>query len=210
MVAGVLLGLGSLLTLGKLTLVSMEVLLRLLAGCCLVGVLIPWRWTGAAWGFERLEWHLFLIMGVGPTVFAALLTVNRTFHGPLLNEPYVIHDIVSTGYVWRVHLVDDALEERPGAREFYGSPAATPGDTLWIVTARGALGMPVVVERRVGLQRMRMFSSISKGNLRRNSPACPVTVPLACKRISPPKAAPSPTMSRGTPAPSNRARMGTR
>ena len=54
MALGIILGLAALLLVGKLTLVPLSHLLRALAPCCAVLLLVPFRFTAIKLGLEKL------------------------------------------------------------------------------------------------------------------------------------------------------------
>lgn len=67
---------------GMRTFIGMMALSKVLAVLAFTGNLLPYSWSGARLGMERLEWFLFNVLAVGPLLFSALLWVNYGVTGP--------------------------------------------------------------------------------------------------------------------------------
>lgn len=150
MALGVIITLAVMLWVGKLTLVPLDLLLRSLALCCVVLLLVPFRFTAYRLGMERLEWVLFNVLGLGPLVFSGLLLLNFLWHDAPDCAMHTIEHSSQTSLFYRVELEDGGFSAFPGAREFNASDGSlVRARTLRICTARGALGPAVVVEREL-------------------------------------------------------------
>jgi hypothetical protein len=148
MAAGIIVMLAALLLLGKLTLVPLLHLLRALALCCVLLLLIPFRFTAHRLGLERLEWVLLNVLGIGPLVFSTGLALNFLVHG---EERCATHGIVGATFselFYRVELEGGHFSAFPGAREFQTDiTEQTDARSMRICTARGLFGADVVTER---------------------------------------------------------------
>lgn len=65
------------------TFISGDFLLRWLALFSAIGCLLPYARSGLRMGMERLEWFFFNLVGVGPLMLSAFLTINHWVHGPV-------------------------------------------------------------------------------------------------------------------------------
>jgi len=65
------------------TFISGDHLLRWLTLFCAIGCLLPYARSGLRMGMERLEWFFFNLVGVGPLMLSAYLTINHWVHGPV-------------------------------------------------------------------------------------------------------------------------------
>lgn len=146
MALGILSTVVALLTWGKEVLQPVPVLLRALAGCCLVGLVLPYRWTGALLRLDRAEWRLLWALGIGPTLFTLGSGMHRYLHGPVTCTEHRVVHVLATGFIWRIELEDGTLADHPLAREHYLDPGLVPGDTCRICLARGLFGGAVMVD----------------------------------------------------------------
>ena len=150
MVAGTLSVMGVLLVVGKLTLVPLSHLLRLLAFCCVVLLLVPFRFTATRLGLEPFEWVLLNVLGIGPLIVSGALMLNWGLHGPTHCDTLRILRASHTDLFYRVELEDGRFAAFPSALEFASDP---PGQlharSLHICTARGLLGADVVTSREL-------------------------------------------------------------
>ncbi|MCB9170395.1 MAG: hypothetical protein H6594_08610 [Flavobacteriales bacterium] len=147
MALGILTALAALLTFGKIIVAPISTSLRWLVGSCLIGLLVPHAWSGARLGLERSEWRFLWALGIGPSLFALGLVLNQMFHGPVHCVDHPVERVVNTGFVWRVDLMDGALEAYPLAREHYLDPGLARGDDYPVCEATGLFGGRVVVHR---------------------------------------------------------------
>ena len=65
------------------TFINGDHLLRWLALFCAIGTLVPYAHSGLRMGMERMEWFLFNLVGVGPLMLSAFITINHWVHGPV-------------------------------------------------------------------------------------------------------------------------------
>lgn len=150
MAAGIIVGLGAGLWIGKLTLVPLGTLLRAAAFCCVVLLLIPFRFTATKLRLERLEWVLLNVLGIGPLVFSAALSSNYFIHGRERCRTHRIDQAAYSELFYRVELEGGSFSAFPGAREFQVDPEEQlNARRLRICTSRGALGADVVTRREL-------------------------------------------------------------
>ena len=148
MALGMIGTLAALLLVGKLTLVPLSTLLRTLALCCVVLLLIPFRFTAYRWGMERFEWILFNVLGLGPIVFSGALLLNFFWYQEPMCRTHAILRSTQTALFYSVELEGDAFAAFPGAREFGASEGKLiRAKAVSLCTARGILGADVVVRR---------------------------------------------------------------
>lgn len=148
MVFGVVLTLAVFWSLADLVFASRADLLRLLVLCSGLVLLLPFRWTGRRLGMERLEWVLFHVLGIGPFLFAGILGINFLLHDAPVCSTHAILGSARSAWYHRLELADGAFAEPPGVRRFEVEKIGRPWpDSLRICTARGVLGLEVVVER---------------------------------------------------------------
>lgn len=80
MAIGIFLFLISFWFLGSRTLITYTDLFRWFALFAFAGNLIPYRMSGLRFGMERLEWFLFNLLAVGPSLFTIGLALNFFIH----------------------------------------------------------------------------------------------------------------------------------
>ncbi|MCB0795897.1 MAG: hypothetical protein KDB88_14275 [Flavobacteriales bacterium] len=146
-VVGILAAVVTFLTVGKVTLVAWDLMFRLLLACCSIPLLVPYRYSGANLGFERVEWALLLALGLGPMLFSAILITNRFLHGDATCTTHEVAQVVYTGYIWRVALVDSPMASYPAATEHYLDPEVQRGSTYELCTGKGCFGVAVLVRQ---------------------------------------------------------------
>lgn len=133
-------------TVVRWTLIEPATLLRALALLCFIGSVLPYRRAAYRWGMARLEWFLFNLLAVGPLFMGLLLWANFLFHGPPTTSDHQVSE-VSAGNAFRMHTFADGLwTEYPLARLLSRETSDALGYTARITTARGLLGVPVVVD----------------------------------------------------------------
>ncbi len=158
MLAGFFLGIFSLAFAGGKTLVSFAFLSRLLAFCCLAGLLIPMRLYSRWLGMNKLASFLFNVMGIGPLLCSILLWLNFFITADARQETY---SIAQAKLVTAVYFDDasvlftlerDAYKENPEFRRIGITSENVPliyGKTLRITTAEGLLGYRVLLDIEV-------------------------------------------------------------
>ena len=154
MATGVVVGAFSLFFLGGRVFLPRWDLVRVLVVCSVVGLLLPYRWTGARLRMEKLEWVLVNVLGVGPWLFTLLLAINLLFHGPVTCTTHKVAGVYRGFWSVQVELADEAFAEHPHVLRF--DPArmeAAHMDSLHICVADGVLGPRVLVRREQLVQR---------------------------------------------------------
>ena len=148
MVIGIFVLIVSFWWVGTRTLISYTALGRWFALFAFAGNLLPYAWVGLRLGMERLEWFLFNLLAVGPTIFSLLLWLNLLVHGPerfaVAHYPGTLEDLrrfwMTTGTLPPMTpvpeelsgLVDELLKDGPIGEHLIG-------------TAKGVLGYEVIV-----------------------------------------------------------------
>lgn len=158
MLAGLFLGIFSLAFAGGKTLVSFAFLSRLLAFCCLAGLLIPMRLYSRWLGMNKLASFLFNVMGIGPLLCSILLWLNFFITADTRQETHRITQakLVTAVYFDNAGVVftleGDAYKENEEFRRIgitLENAQLIYGKTLRITTAEGLLGYRVLLEIEV-------------------------------------------------------------
>lgn len=148
MAIGVFVALVSSLTVVPWTLITPSTMLRSFIGLCFLGNLLPYARSGLRMGMERLEWFLFNLLAVGPLLTALLLWVNFIFHGPVSATRHAVSDVADHGTYLTYAFEDGFLDAFWMARSNYRDWPDSHGHILEVSTARGLLGIEVVVRKR--------------------------------------------------------------
>ena len=93
------------------TFMSGWTLLRWLALFCATGCLVPYARSGLRMGMERMEWFFFNLVGVGPLMLSAFLTINHWGHGPVRYSDH------QTKYAAEV-VIGEGNDRRPASLEW--------------------------------------------------------------------------------------------
>lgn len=144
---GVFFALVSALTVVPWTLIEPSLLLRFFVGVCFIGNLLPYARSGLRMGMERLEWFLFNLLAIGPLVTAALLWANYVFHGPVTSAVHAVSSVEDHGTYLTYTFSDGYLQEHWMARSNYRDWPDAHGRMLRVSTAKGLLGIEVVVRK---------------------------------------------------------------
>ncbi len=147
MALGVFVALVSALTVVPWTLVEPVVLLRFFVGLCFIGNVLPYARSGLRMGMERLEWFLFNVLAIGPLVTSGLLWANYLFHGPVVSATHTVSRVEDHGTYLTYDFSDGYLAEHWMARSNYRDWPDAHGRLLKVSTARGLLGLEVVVRK---------------------------------------------------------------
>lgn len=68
---------------GRRTFIEPLVIARWMVLLCVVGTLLPYRWSGLRLGMAKFEWFLFNVLAIGPLTICALIAINHFVHGPV-------------------------------------------------------------------------------------------------------------------------------
>ena len=155
---GVLVGLATLVYVGHHTMVSLTFLARLVTGCLLVGLLIPFKLYNRWFELNRLEFVILNLMGVGPILCALLLWANFLFHSDVEVQTYNIIEaqLEEEDFPAQIHVVfkleDGALEDFIEYRRYEVLPdnqEIVSATQFRIKTATGLFGYPVMLNKQV-------------------------------------------------------------
>ncbi len=135
---------------GMRTLISFTLLSKVFAVAAFVGNLLPYAWSGARLGMERLEWFLFNLLAIGPLLFSALLWTNYFVTGPERDYIALTHEgRIDIHRYWidhgelPEHVHFDPTHMDVAALRYFMMRDDQPMFTL----ARGCLGFDVVQDR---------------------------------------------------------------
>ena len=154
MLIGFFMGVFSLAIAGHRTVISVQELAQIVVGCCILGMLIPWRLYKKWMGLEKLEVFLFNLLGVGPLLCSLLLWTNFLFHSPAETWVYPVVELevereAQPFVTMTLHLQDSALLENVEFRRFDlrpGNVSMLKTDGLLLKTAQGLLGYGIVLD----------------------------------------------------------------
>lgn len=139
---------------GHLTMVTAKDLSKFLVACCVIGMLIPWKYYRDRMQLENLEIFLFNLLGVGPILCSLMIWSNFLFHSNpqkkilQIEDQEILRDELPRMIVV-YHLKDGIMNEFEEFRRFdlnQTNLKLLNADGMILETAEGGLGFGVVLE----------------------------------------------------------------